>query len=136
MKIFIFGLDNGGLSYAVFLAQHNEVVAIDIAPEKVALLNRKQSTIEDAEIEGYLHNKKLNLRATLDNQDALEGADYVIIATPANYQDVPQTLIGAIVDFSTACKEFIAQSILKKRSPPKGEGVGVSFKPSTVGIFA
>ncbi len=65
MKIAIAGLGYVGLSNAVLLAQHNEVVAVDIAAEKVAMLNRKQSPIEDAEIEDYLQNKPLNLRATL-----------------------------------------------------------------------
>jgi UDPglucose 6-dehydrogenase len=85
MKIAIAGLGYVGLSNAVLLSQHNEVVAIDIATKKVAMLNSNQSPIEDAEIEDYLKNKPLNLRATLNKQEAYEGADFVIVATPTDY---------------------------------------------------
>jgi UDPglucose 6-dehydrogenase len=85
MKIAVAGTGYVGLSLAVLLSQQNEVNAIDIMPEKVNLINQKKSPIADAEIEEFLKNKPLNLKATLDKNLAYEDADYVIIATPTDY---------------------------------------------------
>ncbi len=85
MKIAVAGIGYVGLSNAILLAQHNEVVAVDIFQEKVDMINNRRSPIVDKEIEEYLQKKELNLRATTDGAEAYQSAEYIIIATPTNY---------------------------------------------------
>src|SRR5690554_3070115 len=85
MKIAVAGTGYVGLSNAVVLAQHHEVVALDIDPEKVSLINQRRSPIVDPELEDYLANNGLALRATTDPAQAYEGAQVVVVATPTDY---------------------------------------------------
>ncbi|MFA9457601.1 nucleotide sugar dehydrogenase [Halalkalibacter sp. AB-rgal2] len=105
MKITIAGTGYVGLSNAVLLAQHNEVVALDIVQEKVDMINNRHSPIVDQEIEDFLATKELNLTATTNNEEAIQGADFVLISTPTNY-DPDQNY------FDTSTVETVIQNVL------------------------
>ena len=106
MKIAVAGTGYVGLSIATLLAQHNQVMAIDIIPEKVDMVNRRQSPIQDEYIEKYFVEKALNLKATLDAEEAYQGADFVVIAAPTNYD--PQKNF-----FDTSAVEAVIDLVLK-----------------------
>ena len=108
MKIVVVGLGYVGLSNAVLLAQHNEVVGVDICQKKVDSLNSFKSPIVDREISEYLAEKKLNLRATTRLKSSLNGASYVIISTPTNYNEKS--------NFDTTSVEAVIKKVLKYQS--------------------
>ena len=105
MKIAVAGTGYVGLSISVLLSQHHEVVAVDIIPEKVSLINNGKSPIKDDYIEEYLANRSLNLVATLDAKTAYSDADFVIIAAPTNY-DLEKNF------FDTSAVEAVIETVL------------------------
>ena len=105
MKIAVAGTGYVGLSLATLLSQNNEVVALDVIPEKVEMINNRISPIQDEYIEKYFKEKKLNLKVTLDYKEAFEGARFVIISTPTNYDEEKNF-------FDTSSVEDIIQKVI------------------------
>ncbi len=106
MKIAVAGTGYVGLSIATLLAQHNEVTAVDIIPEKVEMINRRQSPIQDEYIERYLAEKELNLTATLDAEAAYKNAEFVVIAAPTNYD-------SRLNYFDTSAVENVIETVMR-----------------------
>ena len=129
MKIAVAGTGYVGLSIATLLSQRNEVVALDIIPEKVQMINNHISPIRDKEIEDFLRNKKLNLRATTDYKEAFEDAEYIVISTPTNYddqqnyfdtssvEDIIKKVISMSINTTMVVKSTIPVGFIKISSP-------------------
>lgn len=130
MKIAVVGVGYVGLSNAVLLAQHNEVLAVDVLKERVDMINARKSPIVDREIEDYLKNKPLNLRASTDGKAFYAQADYIIIATPTNYD--PETnyfntsSVESVIEDALAAKTKAC--IVIKSTIPVGYTVGIRKK--------
>ena len=119
MKIAVAGTGYVGLSIATLLAQHNEVVAVDVIPEKVAAINNRKSPIRDEYIETYFAEKSLNLRATLNAKEAYSDADYVIVAVPTNYDSqknffdtsLVEQVVGDVIDYNPTATIVIKSTV-------------------------
>ncbi len=136
MKIAVAGTGYVGLSLAVLLAQHNEVVAVDIVPEKVNLINQRTSPIQDEYIEKFLSEKELNLVATLDAKDAYRDADFVVIAAPTNYDSAKNFFDTSAIEevLSLVMQHNPDTTIVIKSTIPVGytESVRAKFKNNNI----
>ena len=137
MKIAVAGTGYVGLSLAILLAQHNEVKAVDIIPEKVAIINQKKSPIQDKEIEEYLATRELNLVATLDAKEAYSDAEFVIIAAPTNYDSKKNFFdTSAVEDVIKLVMEYNPNAIMVIKSTiPVGYTASILKKTGSKNII-
>ena len=137
MKIAVAGTGYVGLSIATLLSQHHEVTAVDIIPEKVDMINNRRSPIVDREIEDFLANKKLNLRATLDAEKAYSEAEYVVIATPTNYDSKKNffdtSAVEAVIELVMKCNSKAIMVI--KSTIPVGFTAGIRKRTGSSNII-
>lgn len=137
MKIAVAGTGYVGLSIATLLAQHNEVVAVDVVPEKVAAINNRKSPIRDEYIEQFFAEKTLNIRATLDAKEAYSDADFVVVAVPTNYDNhkdfFDTSLVEQVINKVTECNPNAA--IVIKSTVPVGYTKSISKKYPTNSIL-
>ena len=137
MKIAVAGTGYVGLSIATLLSQHHEVTAVDIIPEKVDMINNRRSPIVDREIEDFLAKKKLNLRATLDAEKAYSEAEYVVIATPTNYDSKKNffdtSAVEAVIELVMKCNPKAIMVI--KSTIPVGFTAGIRKRTGSSNII-
>ena len=137
MKIAVAGTGYVGLSIATLLSQHNEVVAVDVVPDKVAAINARISPIKDAYIERYLAEQKLNLTARVDSEDVYADADFVVVATPTNYDPhknfFDTSAVEAVVDKVVKCNPHAV--IVIKSTVPVGYTESLKAKYNTENIL-
>ena len=137
MKIVVVGLGYVGLSNAVLLAQHNEVLGVDISTERVDAINARKSPIVDKELSDYLTQKDLNFRASTDLQSSIVGADYIIVSTPTNYDEVVNffdtSSVEAVIETVTSCAPNAC--IVVKSTIPVGFVKNIRSRLGTNAIF-
>ena len=137
MKIAVAGTGYVGLSMSVLLAQHNQVMAVDVVPEKVEMINARKSPIQDKEIEEYLATKKLDLTATLDGNAAYRSADFVVIAVPTNYDERKNYFDTSAVEtvINTVIRENPRAHMIIKSTVPVGFTEAIREKTGSENIL-